>query len=169
MTKKDFQRLLKDFSKEPISGPLYRLAKCYICTITMLNSNQSITPLFLERVSNRSGRNRVFLTLCVVPIPLLSAEVTTAREREIIEELKQMLLEADFRIVASVADVMIGAFGGSYRNGYGIIGNPVDNLLKATLSLPNTSSWITRDLADALGSPRDAEQLVGETSFFRVG
>lgn len=104
----------------------------------------------------------------MVPIPLLSAEVAKSPETLIVDEIKQMLQEADFRIVASVADVMIGSFGGSVRMDYGIIGNPVDNLLKATLSLPNAYSWVTRDLVDSLGCSPDAEQLVGETSFFQV-
>jgi hypothetical protein len=102
-------------------------------------------------------------------MPLLSAEVATNTEVNIFKELKEMLQEEEFRIVASFADVMTGSFGGKDRMEFGIIGKPVETLLKATLSLSNAYSWITRDLADALGSPRDAEQLVGETSFFRVG
>jgi hypothetical protein len=169
MTKKDLQRLLKKLPKEPISGSLYRPAKCYICTVTLLNSDQFVTPSLLERISNQSGRNRLFRTLNVLPMLLLSAEVATNTEVNIIKELKEMLQEAEFRIVASVADVLTGSFGGKDRMEFGIIGKAVETLLKATLSLPNAYSWMTRDLADALAFSRNAEQLVGETSFFRVG
>jgi hypothetical protein len=98
----------------------------------MFDSNQSTTPLFLERVSNRSGRNRVFQTPCIIPVPLLFAEVPPNPK-------------------------------------IGIIGNRVDNLLKATLTLPDTSSWIMSEISDAIGCFPDAGQLVEETSFFPVG
>jgi hypothetical protein len=167
MFKNPFHRGREKLPKDHL--PMYKLARCYICTITMLNSSQSTTPFFLEKVSKRGGKNHAFWTLNLVPIPLLSADVSTSPEILIVTELKVMLQEADFRIVASLADVKIGSFGSiDNRVGFGIIGNPVDNLLKATLSLPNTSSWISSDIADAVGSPHDAEQLVGGTSFFRV-
>ena len=169
ITKRDLQKLVKKIKERPNLGPLYRPAKCYICTVTLLNSDQFVTPSLLESISNQSGRNRLFRTLNVLPMPLLSAEVATNAEVNIIKELKEMLQEAEFRIVASVADVMTGSFGGKDRMEFGIIGKAVETLLKATLSLPNAYSWMTRDVADALTFSRDAEQLVGETSFFRVG
>jgi hypothetical protein len=162
------RRLVAKLAKDAGSGPSNRFAKCYICTVTMLNSDQFVTPSLLERISNQSGRNRLFRTLNVLPMPLLSAEVTTNTEVDIIRELKEMLQEAEFRIVALVADVMTGSFGGKDRMEFGIIGKPVETLLKATLSLPNANSWMTRDVADAIGCPTDAEQSVGETSFFQV-
>jgi hypothetical protein len=147
---------------------LHRNAKCFICTLTRLNASQCVDAQFLEEVSEFTARNKSFWTIGLTPWPLLAAELARSPEAEIFSDLEQMRREPGCRIVASVAEVMIGSFGGVSRMAFGLIGAPVDNLFKATLDLPRSASWIGRELANEMGVSSSVVEIVGSASYLQL-